>query len=393
LLGLATTGITPDNGSVEDSRGQVSNSSDPPRQIHLPSVGRTRKAPYFGLGLFWFLGRRSYAGAVNDTQPRAVVAGASGFIGQRLARELRDRGYAVARIGRADADANWGDTRAIRELIDGCDLVINLAGKSVNCRYTEHNRREILRSRVETTRQIREAIAASARPPGVWLNASTATIFRYALDRPMGETDGELGTGFSSDIAREWERELFAGDLPDTRRIALRMAIVLGDGPATGILVRLARVGLGGPQIDGRWFPHTRYRGIGSHPTGHGTAPTHHSRGAQRFSWIHIDDVIGAIAFLIGRDDLSGAINLAAPQGSDNRTLMATLRRSVGARIGLPAFRWMLEPAMWLLRTEPELVLKSRWVVPERLTSAGFVFQWPALAPAVDDVVRQMSKA
>jgi NAD dependent epimerase/dehydratase family enzyme len=320
------------------------------------------------------------------------VAGASGFIGQRLVQELRAQGYTVSRIGRSGSDAGWNDTAAIHDLIDGCEIVINLAGKSVNCRYTTKNRNEILRSRVETTRAIREAIAASAQPPRVWLNASTATIFRYALDRPMGEMDGELGTGFSVDIAREWERELFAGDLPSTRRIALRMAIVLGDGPATGILVRLARVGLGGPQLDGRWVPHRRYRGIGSAPSGDGSAPMYHSRGRQRFSWIHIDDVIGAINFLVAHDEIDGAINLAAPQASDNRTLMAALRQSVGAKIGLPAFRWMLEPAMWLLRTEPELVLKSRWVVPQRLTAAGYVFRWPALKPAIDDVVKQLAQ-
>ena len=330
---------------------------------------------------------------MNETAPRAVVAGASGFIGQRLVSDLRDQGYVVTRIGRSGSDARWNDAPAILGLIDGAALVINLAGKSVNCRYTDANRNEILRSRVETTRQIREAIAASAVPPSVWLNASTATIFRYALDRPMGETDGELGTGFSADIAREWEHEFFEGDLPSTRRVALRMAIVLGDGPATGILVRLARFGLGGPQFDGWWFPHRRYRGIGAHPSGDGFAPQHRSRGNQKFSWIHIDDVLGSIRFIVGSSELEGPVNLAAPQTSDNRTLMATLRQSVGAKIGLPAFRWMLEPAMWLLRTEPELVVKSRWVVPERLTAAGYVFRWPALAPAIDDVVKQLADA
>jgi NAD dependent epimerase/dehydratase family enzyme len=328
-----------------------------------------------------------YSKTVNNTQPRAVVAGASGFIGQRLVRDLRERGYVVSRIGRGGADAQWSDLAAVQALIDGAQLVINLAGKSVNCRYTDSNRDEILRSRVETTRQIRQAIESSPTPPAVWLNASTATIFRYALDRPMGETDGELGTGFSADIAREWERELFSGELQSTRRVALRMAIVLGDGPATGILIKLARFGLGGPQYDGRWFPHRRYRGIGANPTGDGTAAHHRSGGKQRFSWIHIDDVIASIHFIVSTSDLSGPINLAAPHTSDNRSLMAVLRQSVGAKIGLPAFRWMLEPAMWLLRTEPELVLKSRWVVPERLTAAGYVFRWPDLVPAIDDVV------
>ncbi|WP_120338954.1 epimerase [Cryobacterium soli] len=324
---------------------------------------------------------------MGDTRKRAVVAGASGFIGQRLVRELRDQGYQVACIGRSGPDARWDDDDAVLSLVDGADLMVNLAGKIVNCRYTDANRAEILRSRVGTTRKLHEAVAASERPPRLWLNASTATIYRYALDRPMTETTGEIGSGFSVDIARDWEREFFAGDLPQTRRVALRMAIVLGDGPATAILERLARAGLGGPQFDGRWFPHRRYRGIGAHPSGDRRAPSHRSRGRQRFSWIHIDDVIGAIAFIVAHPEIAGPVNLAAPHASDNRTLMATLRRAVGAPIGLPAFRWMLEPAMWLLRTEPELVLKSRWVQPELLLAAGYTFAWPDLAPAIDDVV------
>jgi len=207
------------------------------------------------------------------SRPVAVIAGASGFVGRGLVRAFTEDGYDVRTIGRAGADASWTDDDGIRDLIDGAAIVVNLAGKSVNCRYTDENRDEILRSRVETTRALRLAIDAAGDPPPLWLNASTATIYRYALDRPQTEQQGELGTGFSVDVARAWEDELFAGSLPSTRRVALRMAIVLGDGPATRSLVRLARVGLGGPQYDGWWFPHTRYRGIGAHPTGDGRAP------------------------------------------------------------------------------------------------------------------------
>ncbi|MCU1403805.1 MAG: NAD-dependent epimerase [Glaciihabitans sp.] len=318
---------------------------------------------------------------------RAVVAGSSGFIGQRIVRELRDRGYEVSRIGRNGPDARWGDAAGILALVDGADLVLNLAGKSVNARYTDSERDEILRSRTATTQELRRAVETSARPPRLWLNASTATIYRFSLDRPMTESSGELGTGFSADIARLWEEEFFAGELPGTRRVALRMAIVLGDGPATNLLVRLARLGIGGPQIDGWWFPHRRYRGIGAHPSGDGRPPQHRSKGRQKFSWIHIDDVVGAINFIDENDSLDGAVNLVAPTASDNRTLMAVLRRRVGAKIGLPAFRWMLEPAMWVLRTEPELVLKSRWVQPEKLLQAGYSFTWTELEPAIADLV------
>lgn len=317
---------------------------------------------------------------------RAVVAGASGFVGSALVRALRDEGYTVLRIGRQGADASWGDTSAVRRAIDGANVLVNLAGKSVDCRYTDANRDEILRSRLETTRELREAVATVDAPPAVWANASTATIYRYALDRPQTESNGELGTGFSSDVAREWESALFAGDLPATRRVALRMAIVLGDGPATKMLLRLARFGLGGPQYDGPWFPHRRYRGIGAHPTGGGAPAWHNSRGRQRFSWIHLDDAIAAIRFVRDTPGLDGPINLASPHPVDNRTLMAELRTAVGAPFGLPAPRVALEPAMWALRTEPELVLKSRWVVPARLTAAGFRFSYPELGPALREV-------
>ncbi|MFL2001981.1 epimerase [Microbacterium sp. A1-JK] len=320
---------------------------------------------------------------------RAVVAGGSGFVGTAVIASLRDEGYLVTQIGRRGPDASWGDSDGIRRTIDGADLLVNLAGKRVDCRYTDANRDEILRSRVETTRELREAVADVESPPAVWLNASTATIYRYALDRPQSEDAGDLGSGFSVDVARAWEQELFADDLPATRRVALRMAIVFGDGPATAMLLRLARLGLGGPQYDGPWFEHRRYRGIGERPTGDDRAPWHRSRGRQRFSWIHLDDVVGSMRFLRETPSLSGPINLSAPNPTDNRGVMAALRRAVGAPVGIPAARFMLEPALWALGAESELLLKSRWVVPDRLVEAGYVFRYPELEPALRDVARR----
>ena len=325
------------------------------------------------------------------TRPIAVIAGASGFIGGALRSALEDDGYGIRIVGRRGPDARWTDPASLRRTVDGADLLVNLAGKSVNCRYTDAHRTEILRSRVETTRLLREAVTDASAPPSRWLNASTATIYRYALDRPQTEAAGDIGTGFSVDVARAWEEEFFAGDLPGTRRAALRMAIVLGDGPATRTLARLARLGLGGTQYDGRWFPHRRYRGIGPSPTGDGTPRWHRSHGRQRFSWIHIDDVVGAVRFLRDHPEIEGPVNLAAPDPIDNATLMATLRRSVRAPFGLPARRFMLEPAMWALRTEPELVLKSRWVLPGVLEDAGYRFTHAQAEVAVADVVASLS--
>jgi len=318
--------------------------------------------------------------------PRAVLTGASGFIGPLLAGDLADRGYRVCVVGRRGPDARWGERERLHALVDGADLLVNLAGRSVGCRYTDRNREEIYTSRVGTTAELHAAVSAAARPPRLWLNASTATIYRHALDRPQTEEDGELGSGFSVDVARDWETAFLAGDLPGTRRVALRMAIVLGDGPALTMLARAARFGLGGPQLDGRWFPHRRYRGIG--PSATPAAPPHGAtHGDQKFSWIHVEDLLAAIAFLDGDASVSGPVNLASPGTGTNRELMAALRRAVHAPVGLPAPRWLLEAGMLVLRQESELVLKSRWAVPQKLLEAGFTFRWTSLPEAVADLV------
>jgi uncharacterized protein len=321
---------------------------------------------------------------MDSPAPRAVVAGASGFVGSHIVEALASDGYDVVRIGRTER-VRWDDQPAVDAAVDGADLLVNLAGKSVNCRYTDASRDEILASRVDTTAALHGAVTRASTPPRLWLNSSTATIYRHATDRPNTESAGELGTGFSVDVAREWERVFFDGELPATRRVALRMAIVVGDGPATRMLLALARTGLGGPQFDGWTPPHRRYRGIGPNPTGT-RAPWYRTRGRQRFSWIHIEDVVGAIRFLDRDSDLNGPVNLAAPTPTDNRTLVRTLRRVVRAPFGLPSMRWMLELAMWVLRTEPELILKSRWVLPERLTDAGYRFARTDLGAALREI-------
>ena len=297
---------------------------------------------------------------------RIVIAGASGFVGRYLTARFIASGDTVSTIGRSGADASWGDSAAIEALLSGSDILINLAGKSVNCRYTRRNKAAIFSSRLLTTAELGDAVQAVAHPPAVWFNASTATIYRHADDHPMTDETGELGSGFSVNVASAWEREFFAHSREGVRQVALRMAIVLGDGSALTPLVLLTRFGLGGPQFGGK------------------------TRGArQRFSWVHIEDVSRAIDFLISHPDIADTVNVSSPNPVDNRELMATLRRVLGVRLGIPLFGWMLELGAFAIGTETELLLKSRWVVPSRLLAARFEFQFPRLEGALRDLLHR----
>jgi len=309
---------------------------------------------------------------------RIVVGGASGFIGRHLVGAFRADGEEVVTIGRgAGSDLGWDDVEGIRAAVDGAGLVLGLAGRSVNCRYNARNREIILRSRVDTTRVLGEAIAAAAAAPPLWVNASTATIYRHAEDRPQTESTGEIGEGFSVEVAKAWEAELFRLELPGTRRVALRTAITLGPGSLLEPMIRLARVGLGGAHLDGPWPSTARRRAAG-------TQHEFRARGGrQRFSWIHLDDVLGIVRFLREHPELDGPVNAVAPHPVDDRSFMAALRRVLGVPLGIPMPRWMLEPGAWLIRTETELLLKSRWVLPEKLLAAGYEFRHPDLEEAL----------
>lgn len=297
---------------------------------------------------------------MSDTPRRIVIAGAHGFMGSRFAEQYRAEGDQVTTIGRRDADAVWGDTTAITRLVDGADVLVNLSGKSVNCRYNARNKAEIFRSRLETTAELGRAVATADAPPPLWLNASTATIYRHAEDRPQTEADGELGHGFSVDVATSWERTFFDAARDGVRQVAMRTAITLGDGSALTPLVNLARLGVGGAQAGGR----------------------------QRFSWVHLDDVFRAMRFL-ETSDLSGPVNITSPNPSTNGEVMATIRAVLGVPFGIPLPRFALELGAIAIRTETELILKSRWVLPQRLLDAGFVFEYPELEGALREILRR----
>jgi uncharacterized protein (TIGR01777 family) len=260
--------------------------------------------------------------------------------------------------------------------LDGCDVVINLAGRTVNCRYTPAHRREILDSRVRSTRVVGAAIAAAARPPRTWLQASTATIYAHRYDAPNDEASGVIGGhepgapaawNFSIEVARSWEQALEEATTPATRKVAVRAAVVMSPDPG-GIfdtLLTLVRRGLGGTAGDGRQF----------------------------VSWTHVDDFVRAMRWLIDHDTIDGAVNVAAPQPIPNEAFMRTLREASGTRVGLPASAWMLELGAMFMRTETELILKSRRVIPGRLLEHGFVFHHPAWDAAARDLFQRWTVA
>ena len=296
-----------------------------------------------------------------------------------LARHFQERGHHVTVLTRGPHTANWQtvhwDGRHAglwTQYLEGADVCINLTGRSVNCRYTAKNREEIYDSRIESTRLLGEVIAGLADPPRVWLNASTATIYRHALDREMNERTGQLGGNepgapdawrFSIRVAKDWEAAFFDVSTPQTRKVAMRSAITLSPAPgnAFAILLNLVRVGLGGTQGNGRQF----------------------------VSWIHEMDFARAVEFLIDNEDLEGAVNIASPNPLPNREFMAELRDAWGMPNGLPAPAPLLEIAAFFLRTETELVLKSRRVVPGRLLDAGFEFEYPTWPEAAENLVEQ----
>lgn len=307
---------------------------------------------------------------------KIVIPGGSGQLGTVLARAFQGDGHDVVVLSRNPVAVPW---RVVRwdaakldtwdAELDGADVVINLAGRSVNCRYNKSNRWLIKESRIASTRAVGQAIAMAKAPPPVWLQASTATIYAHRYDAPNDEATGVLGgqeSGvpdtwrFSIDVARSWERALKKAEVPGTRKVAIRSAVTMSPdrGGIFDTLLGLVRCGLGGRAGDGR----------------------------QYVSWVHEDDFVRAVYWLIERDGIHGPVNIAAPNPLPNDAFMRGLREAWGTRFGLPASRWMLEIGAFAMRTETELILKSRRVVPGILAREGFQFRFPDWPEAAEDL-------
>jgi uncharacterized protein (TIGR01777 family) len=307
---------------------------------------------------------------------KIVIPGGSGHVGTLLAGEFYRLGHDVVVLSRAPAKRPWRiakwDGETLGEWtaeLEGADAVINLAGQSVNCRYTADNRKAIIDSRVKSTRVIGEAIARSWDPPRVWLQASTATIYAHRYDSANDEVNGIIGGSesnvpdtwrFSIDVATAWEQAFNQAAVPLTRKVLMRSAIIMHPdrGSPFSILSRLVQCGLGGQAGDGKQF----------------------------VSWIHDRDFFSAVLWLINHEQISGPVNLAAPNPLPNAEFMRILRAAWEMPVGLPAAEWMLELGAVILGTETELILKSRRVVPARLLRSGFTFQFPNWSAAAKDL-------
>lgn len=310
-----------------------------------------------------------------NARNRLILAGGTGFLGRILERHFSSGGYEVLVLTRAPSASNelhW-DGRSPgpwTDHLEGSLALINLAGKSVNCRYDEGNRKLIMDSRIESTRALGEAVARCKNPPVAWLNSSTATIYRHSTERDQDETVRDFSStpeakdAFSVKVATAWENAFGSVETPATRKIALRTSMVLGTQPGTvfRVLHRLTRLGLGGRMASGNQF----------------------------VSWIHEYDFCRAIEWLIAHASVSGPVNITAPNPIPNVEMMRVLRRSCRSPIGLPAGAAMLEIGAFFMRTETELILKSRRVVPRRLLESGFHFVFARFEDAVSDLLRKL---
>ena len=356
---------------------------------------------------------------------KIIITGGTGFIGQGIAKYFgKENEIVILSRGAVNHENNYYDSRLLQasdgyrlkycdwtgknlgdwqKELEGADIVINLSGKSVNCRYHDKQMRDIVDSRVNATSIIGEAIRLCTRPPKLWINAASATIYRNTFDRPNDEYNGiisemkkenmpwsfldrvryrknrlitslihgknspkyqNLDLDFSVQVCKQWEKTFFDQRTPFTRKIALRTAITLGEGGVITPYLNLCKFGLGGK----------------------------HGDGSQMYSWVHIEDVCRMIEWLLEKKEAEGIYNCVAPNAITNKTFMATLRKITGHIVGLPAPAWLLELGAWLIRTETELMLKSRWVYPRRSLQEGFVYKYDTVDKAIREIISHLPR-
>ncbi len=317
---------------------------------------------------------------------KIIIAGGSGFIGQAMCNYFGEDNEIVI-LGRQTNETSgnaFGENNVDKKLqnkirhakwdgvstdgwaheMNGADIVINMAGKSVNCHYTEKNKKEIFDSRTNSTKAIGLAIQQSTNPPKLWINAASATIYPHATDIPRDESFTNFASDFSVQVCQLWEKTFYEQRTPFTRKIALRMAITLGEGGVMIPYFNLLKFGLGG----------------------------HQGNGKQMYSWVHVEDTCRMIEWLTDHDELEGTFNCSSPYPITNKLFMHILRKVTGHKFGLPAYEWMLKIGAAIIGTETELILKSRWVLPTKILQTGFQFKYPQLQDALKAIVGKTPK-
>ncbi|MCV9927323.1 TIGR01777 family oxidoreductase [Flavobacterium sp. LS1R49] len=299
---------------------------------------------------------------------KLIIAAGTGFLGQVLVDHFKNKFEEIVILTRGKSQTidgikyvNWNAKTfsGWENELEGATVLINLAGKSVDCRYTKENKKEILLSRIESTRVLNKAVLNCKTPPKHWLNSSTSTIYRFSLDKEMDETSGEIGNDFSINVALSWEKAFFKTETPNTLKTALRTSIVLGKkGGALIPLKTLAKIGFGGKQ----------------------------GKGNQFISWIHEDDFANAIDFILQKE-MIGIVNVVSPKPIRNADFMKKLQRAVGFPFGIPLNTVLLKIGAFFIRTQPELVLKSRNVIPKKLLEKGFKFKFGDINNAFENLI------
>lgn len=299
---------------------------------------------------------------------KLIIAAGTGFLGEVLKNHFKNKFGEIVILtrGKSKSDhnikyVNW-DAKTFsgwETELENADVLINLAGKSVDCRYTEKNKKEILLSRIQSTKILNKAVFNCKNPPKHWLNSATSTIYRFSLDKQMDEIEGEIGNDFSMNVAQSWEKAFFKTETPNTLKTALRTSIVLGkNGGAFIPLKTLAKIGLGGKQ----------------------------GKGNQFISWIHEEDFANAVDFII-QNEMAGVVNIVSPKPISNAEFMKKLQKAVGIPFGIPINTFLLKIGAAIIRTETELVLKSRNVIPKRLLDSGFKFKFGNLDIAFQNLL------
>lgn len=302
---------------------------------------------------------------------KIIIAAGTGFLGNVLIDHFKNKAEEIIILTRSKKRSSgniryvtW-DAKTIgtwREELEDAEVLINMTGKSVDCRYHQKNKDLILSSRVESTEVLGKAIAGCNHPPKVWLNSSTATIYRHSLDKKMNEETGEIGSGFSVNVATAWETAFFSQTTPKTRKVALRTSIVLGKkGGALQPILNLVKIGFGGKQ----------------------------GPGNQKFSWIHEKDFARSLEYIIHTPTIKGSVNIVAPKPTTNAILMSTLQKITKTPFGIPLPKFLLEIGARIIKTETELILKSRNVIPKKLQDSSFKFEYPILKDALQQLVKE----